>query len=210
MSDKNPVDNVSSSVSEKTEKDNTDPSVENTNQETVPHDWESEKNKILAKQREILDEKKRIQDEYNKLKESQKKQEEEKLKEQERYKELADKREKELAELKNIRETEMNAFKEAKKMNAFLKEIGGLKQEKYQNLVDLDKVILGSDGTIDEGSLKDYVSSFKTEYPELIKTTERKENLPPQTATKNTPPKDFHGLSFKEMMQVVEKSGKLK
>ena len=205
---KNPVDAENSSVNENSETANK--SVENseTKNEPVANEWETEKEKILSKQKEILNEKKKLQEELQKIRDTQKKQEEEKLKEQERYKELADKREKELEELRKQRETELTAFKEAKKMNLFLKEVGGLKQDKYQNLVDLDKIIIDSDGNIDKNTLKDYVSQFKTEYPELIKSTEKQENKPPQNAPRNTPEVDFSKLSYSEQLKYFSKMTK--
>lgn len=205
----NPVDtSKTQSVTEKDDRKDTNNSVENdsnSNEEPEVSEWEKEKRAILAKNKEILDEKKKLSEQLKKIQDAQKRQEEEKLKEQERYKELADKRAKELEELTKQRETELQAFKESKKMSSFLKEVGGLKQDKYKNLVDLDKIIFDSDGSINKDSLKDYVSQFKTEYPELVTSTERKDNLPPQTASRNKDAVDFSKLSYEEQKKAFVK-----
>ena len=93
----------------------------------------------------------------------------------------------------------------AKKMNAFLKEVGGLKQDKYQNLVDISKVLV-IDGEIDARSLKDYAATFKHEYPELIQSPTKVVETPKQTAPQKNVGENFKNLSFKEMMEYVKKN----
>lgn len=142
---------------------NTDPSIQ-------PED------KIdYAKYRQLLDEKKKIQ---QALEEKSRREaelsskltsyEEEKMKEEKRFKELFEARDNELKKIKDQMETERKAFNEAKKVEAFLRASGGLKNNKYKNFIDTDKILIGSSGDVDDISLTEYVEEFRKSYGELL------------------------------------------
>jgi hypothetical protein len=128
--------------------------------------------------KKLLDEKKRVQEEKEALTLKLKEIEENKLKEESRYKELFESRENELKAIKEQSEKERKALTEHRKLEAFLKEVGGVKKESYVSLIDTDKIIVESDGSLNKTSLQDYVKSFKEQFPELIKSVDLKSDIP--------------------------------
>lgn len=132
-----------------------------------------EENKIeYEKYRSLLDEKKKTQAERDEYKDKLKHLEEQKLIEQNRYKELYESRQKELEEIKSIRDKEKLAFVEQRKLQAFIESVGGLKRQDYVKFIDTDKIIVESDGSFNKDSLQEYVESFKHSFPELLKQSQ--------------------------------------
>lgn len=127
-----------------------------------------------AKYRELLNEKKKVQQANEELAKKVQAIEEAKLIEEKRYKELYEARENELTSIRNTMEADKAKALEAKKVEAFLKSVGGLKNDSYLALLDKSKIIIESDGTVNKESLEDCVDSFKKSYPELLNVQVKK------------------------------------
>jgi hypothetical protein len=144
---------------------------ESVTQTNTPSDESVAQKEIVAMQaklQELLDEKKKEQAKRVELESKLQSIEEEKLKASNQYKELYESKAKELETLTKQRELENKAFLEHKKLDAFLKEIGGLKKGDYVSLIDTNKLIADESGNINADSVKVYAEQFKQAYPELI------------------------------------------
>jgi len=123
---------------------------------------------MKAKLQELLDEKKKEQSKRVELEQKLQSIEEEKLKASNQYKELYESKTKELETIATQRELEKQAFLEHKKLDAFLKEVGGLKKGDYVSLIDTSKLIVDESGNINSDSIRVYAEQFKQAYPEII------------------------------------------
>jgi hypothetical protein len=145
---------------------------ENLKATTATPEADGEKSKIdYEKYRALLDEKKKTQAERDELASKMRVIEESKLAEEKRYKELFETREKELADLRAGVEKERANAVNSKKLQAFSSATGI--RDSFFSLVDLDKLIVESDGSINKASLEDYVAQFKKAYPELIASAKK-------------------------------------
>lgn len=121
---------------------------------------------------------------------------EEKQKEQGNYKALVESRDnriKELEALVNEKDEKVKGlegkYTNAHKLNAFQNAINGkLKNDKYVNLVDLDKIAIDPEtGAVDEKSLKSFATDFINNHKELIEFRGANKTLPNGAAKHGAP-----------------------
>lgn len=117
------------------------------------------KNKQKAKELELA---------YNELQAQLKAQEELKMQEQEKWKELYQKRDAEIAQIKQEAKTREASFHRVAKLAALKQELGGKIKDKYLNFANIDSIIIGEDGLIEPGSLHEVANQFRTEHSDLI------------------------------------------
>lgn len=86
------------------------------------------------------------------------------LEEQGKWKELAEKREKEVADMKAARtaDAKREAIKEA------ARSLGAQNVDTVAKLIDGDKITVGEDGTVDAASVKTLIEGLKTDQPYLF------------------------------------------
>jgi hypothetical protein len=125
---------------------------------------------LLAKNAELLAEKKKLQQQVDAIAADAKKRETTELAEKERYKELWEQTKTELDTTKQ----ELFGFKsqitDARKFSAFQKTIGQAIPEKFHPLVDIDKIAVDeTSGLPDEMSVKKYASAWQEQYGDLFK-----------------------------------------
>jgi hypothetical protein len=129
---------------------------------------------VLAKNAELLAEKRKLADKLAELDKQAKKTQEKELAEKERFKELAEQREKELQETQSKLGQLNNQIVDARKFAAFQKELGGAIPEKYHALVDIDRIVYDETSGVDQQSLKDYAAKFREDYSDIVKKPESK------------------------------------
>lgn len=151
----------------------------------------------------LLGEKKRQQEELLKTKEllskfeSEKKEIEEKsLREKEDFKKLFEARDAELKTEKEKRLEIEKAINDSRKMNSFLKNVGAPIEEKYWNLIDLDKIAIDPNtGKPDESIVKSYAEEFKKNFWEVVKT---KTGTMPNESTS----REASGLTYEQWLKL--------
>jgi hypothetical protein len=96
--------------------------------------------------------------------------EENRLKEQNEFKALFENERKKTEELQQgLAERDLRE-KNARKLNAFLKTVGGQVDEKYWLHIDIDKILVDPNtGVVDEMSVTKEVERFKATYPEVLR-----------------------------------------
>lgn len=148
--------------------------------------------------------------EFNKLKAEREAELEAKMKEEQKWKELAERREKEAKELRTGWESDKQRFINTHKLNAFKEAIGGLKKPEYAKFINPDLIEIDEEGNIDEESVKRYAQEFRKDYPDLIKEV-TSPKLPNRAPTAHTPaPVDLSNMSkdqLKALLGTVAKSG---
>lgn len=183
--------------------------------ESVTESEEAKEDKVAySTYKKTLSEKKKLQEEFNRIKAERdehlrkmKDAEEEKLKEEKRYKELFEERDKELKKIRQQQETERQSFREAKKIEAFLRASGGLRNEVYRQFINTDKIIVTSDGKVDEISLQDYVKDFKENHPELLAQTTTSRKAPVGQEKPSIKSSDWDNLSYEEKKKLSFERG---
>ncbi len=123
--------------------------------------------------------------------------EKEVLAEQGKWQELHAKTQEELDTVKAENANNNTKFIDYHKKNSVLNEIGGFKRDEYNSFIDVSKVALNEDGSIEQESLKLEVDRIKQQYPELLKksSTTRLPNEAPQG-------NDMGDMSSREMNDV--------
>ena len=99
-------------------------------------------------------------------------QEESKLHEQEKYKELFEKRDAELEQVRSEVQQERSKFAQSVKASALKQELGGLIKDQYLKFAELDAIAVNDDGTIDAESLRNVANEFRKEHGPLIPSNE--------------------------------------
>jgi len=174
--------------------------VDNTPEVAEEPNQSSEQERVdYAKYRELLDEKKKEQKKAREYEAKLKEVEEGKLVEQQRYKELFEARDTELNTLKSELEAKSRSELERMKRDALIREVGGLRRDEYAKFIDMDKIILESDGNLNSESVKEYAKEFKKNFAELI----RERSMPSQTPDKapEVSEPSFNSLSSEEMLK---------
>jgi len=96
------------------------------------------------------------------------------LEEKEQWHVLYKKAEDKLKGIEVERKAEQTKFIESHKINAVIQNLGGFKKLEYNKFVDVAKVAVSDDGSIDEASVLSEVERIRKEYPELIKASSSK------------------------------------
>lgn len=121
------------------------------------------KNKQKAKELEMA---------LNEVKSQLKAQEEAKMHEQQQYKELFEKRDAELEQVRSEVQKERSRFARSVKVSALKQELGGKVKDQYLNFANLDAIAVNEDGTIDSESLRNVANDFRKEHGQLIPSNE--------------------------------------
>ena len=101
------------------------------------------------------------------------------LEEQGNYKEIVNLRDKELAATKEELVSNKKLLIDGAKMQAFKEKVGGsFKKSEYASFVNLDKIVLMSDGTFDEASLESTVNNFLKEHGDNLLNRSSNKKLP--------------------------------
>lgn len=143
--------------------------------------------RVLAEKKKRDQELSELRDQVNMLQTSQKQREDEELRKKEDWKQLLEQREQELAQVKDQFNGLQTRQVISEKARAFLNEVGGLKHDRYLELVDFDQIGYDSEsGSIDELSLKKVADSFRTEHDALlaVKDTAKIPNTAPKSSVK--------------------------
>ena len=125
---------------------------------------------ILAKNAELLAEKKKLQKLVDDAEANARKAKETELAEKERYKDLWEQTKTELDTAKQELFGVKTQITDARKFSAFQKTIGQAIPEKFHALVDIDKIVVDEQtGLPDESSVKTYASAWQEQYGDLFK-----------------------------------------
>jgi vancomycin resistance protein YoaR len=146
------------------------PTVDDTNPNGVGDDPKPNNlDAILAKNAEVILANKKLREKLDAAEAEKRSAEEKALAENQRYQELWEKEKEEKAALANQLGSVTSEITNAKKFAAFQREVGQAIPEKYQALVDIDKILADDQGNPTAQSVKDYVSSWNKEYGDLFK-----------------------------------------
>jgi parvulin-like peptidyl-prolyl isomerase len=143
----------------------------------VPSDGNSSSGTVpLEAHDRLLSEKKRLQAERDSmskrladLEAAAKIAEEKKLEETQSYKELAERRQRELETVNAARQAEIEKMTDRLKKEAFIRAVGGLGKPAFEIHIPVDQIALNETGNIDEANLKIVAENFKKDFPELVK-----------------------------------------
>lgn len=131
-------------------------------QETVAYETHK---RVLRERKADLEKRKALEAELEAFKEDARKREEAALEEQGKYKELTEHFKNELKRTQAALSERDEMINDGIKLQAFKSKIGGeFKNPKYMSFVDLAKIELREDGTVDEGTLEMTVNSFLKEH----------------------------------------------
>lgn len=151
------------------------------------------KNKQKAKELEAA---------FNELQAQLRAQEEQKMQEQERWKELYQKREAELEQVKRQAQEQNNRYMRSVKMSALKQEIGANIRDEYLQFANLDSIALTEEGTIDPESLRTVANEFRKQHGQLLPKQENV-NITGQAPSSSdvSKPVDISKLSASELVQ---------
>jgi hypothetical protein len=153
-----------------------------------------------------------IETKYQELNKRLELEEENKMKEQQKWREIAEKKEKELKnavdQIQFLNKKHQNKIKE----DYFKKALGADLKKAFMMHVDLDSISIDEKGEVDEMTLQNAVEKFKDDFPELV-PTDREEikldkksyTLPQKNAkgkTNNISIQDLKGLSVRELKEL--------
>lgn len=165
---------------------------------------ESSKNTVAYEtHQKLLNEKKRAAEELrvaretlNRLEAEKREQEEKALREKEDFKKLFEARDNELKTEKEKRAQIENQINDSKKMRSFLQNVGSPVDERYWNLIDLDKIQLDPNtGKPDESMVKSYADEFKKTYWEVL-------NPATGRIPNDAPGRGKSGLTYEEWLKL--------
>lgn len=193
--DSSPVDNAQEQVQEKT---------------SDAVSYESHR-KLLNEYKQSKTRLSEIEAKYQELTKKLEADEEQKMKEQQKWREIAEKKEKELKnaadQINFLNKKQQNKIKE----DSFKAALGANLKKAFMMHVDLDAISLDDDGEVDEMTLQNAVEKFKEEFPELMpqekteETKEKKFSLPQKTAkgkSSSISVQDLKGLSVRELKEL--------
>lgn len=117
--------------------------------------------------------------------------EESKMQEEAKWKELYEKRDKELQEVRQSAESEKSRYLRSVKLNALKQELGGKIKDDYLNHADLNSIEFKDDGSLSPESIQKVANKFREEHSILI---------PPVNVNSitNTPPANGQTVSSNE------------
>ena len=141
---------------------------------------------------------KQLQAEMEALKADKEAREKSVLEEQEKWHDLYKKSESKIGELLKERDHERVKFVEGHKKNSVLQQISFKKQD-YIKFVDVSKIEVNEDGSINPDTVSLEVERIKKEYPELLKSS-AKEPLP-DAAPRGAKPKSLQDMTPSELAE---------
>lgn len=131
-------------------------------QDTVAYETHK---RLLGQRKADLEKRREIEQELETFKAAAKENEQLALEEQGKHKELADHFKAELKKTQAALTERDEMINDGIKLQAFKSKVGGeFKNPKYMSFVDLDRIGLREDGTVDEGTLEMTVNSFLKEH----------------------------------------------
>lgn len=104
----------------------------------------------------------------NELEAQLKAQEEAKLHEKEQFKELFEKRNAELEQMRKEAQMERERFTKASKRAALKEELGGQIRDEYLNFANLESIAMTEEGIIDRETVRNVANMFRKEHGQLI------------------------------------------
>jgi len=132
--------------------------------------------KLLGEKKSASAKLKESQDELAALKKDKANAVEQKLLDDGKLKEAFDLKSEELAAANKRLDAQETERADTKKLRSFFKALGSDVDEKYWNLIDIDKIII-EDGQVNEFSVSKYVEDFKGSFPEVV-TVKEKRKMP--------------------------------
>jgi hypothetical protein len=131
--------------------------------------------------------------------------EEEKLKEQEQYKELYEKRNQELEQIKQSAEAEKSKYLKSVKMAALKSELGGKVRDQYLIHADIDSIEFNEDGSLNPESVKAIANDFRENHSSLIPSG-NSSSITNQAPSSDTPaPTSLGDLSVAQKMALLNR-----
>lgn len=142
----------------------------------------------------------------NEYKAQLKAQEEQKLQEQERWKELYEKREAELEQIRRESQEQSSRYMTSVKKAALKNELGGDIRDEYLSFANLDSVVVTEDGSIDPESLRNAANEFRKQHGQLIPSKDNV-NITGQAPSSNdvSKPADFSKMRAADLVQEYAK-----
>lgn len=126
--------------------------------------------KLLGEKKKAAERAAALELELEQFRAKEREREDQELEKQKNYEQLLKNREEELKALKERTAQFETERLQAKKLDAFIKTLGGTLEDKYWSLVDLDKIALDpTTKQVDEMSVAKYVDDYRKTYPETIK-----------------------------------------
>lgn len=193
--------------------DKTSPGDNNDNLDTNSNSvsYESHR-KLLNEYKQSKTKLSEIESKYQEIVKRLEQEEEVKLKEQQKWREIAEKKEKELKnaveQITFLNKKHQNKIKE----DHFKKALGADLKKAFMQHVDLDSIQLDEKtGEIDEMTLQNVVEKFKDEFPELVPnfndndTQQKNRSLPPTKPNGRKPhlsTQDLKGLTTRELKEL--------
>lgn len=98
-------------------------------------------------------------------------QEEADMRKNEQYKELAERREAEMEQLRTEFSQKSSRFQQAQKRAALKQELGGSVKEEYLTFANLDGIQMDDNGIIDAESLRQVANEFRKQHGQLLPKT---------------------------------------
>lgn len=133
--------------------------------------------------------------------------EEEKMREQGQLKELLDKRDKEIEELRRSTETEKSRYIRAVKMNALKQELGGKIRDEYLSHANVDAIELREDGSLSPESIQLVANKFREEHSVLIPSNNSNSitnQAPVTNQTVNSGQRKLSEMTFEERSALLK------
>jgi hypothetical protein len=126
--------------------------------------------KLLGEKKKVAERAAALELELESLRAKERERENQELEKSKNYEQLLKNREEELKALKDRTAKFENERVQARKLDAFIKTLGGSLEDKYWSLVDLDKIAVDpATNTVDTMSVSRYVDEYRATYPETIK-----------------------------------------
>lgn len=130
--------------------------------------------------------------------------EEQKLAEEQKWKELYEKRTKEIETVKQQVEQEKNNYLKTVKMAALKAELGNIK-DTYLIHADLSSIEINEDGSLNPESVRSVANKFREEHSMLIPSSGNTTITNPAPSSKTVQPKKLSDLSIQERLALLKK-----
>lgn len=126
--------------------------------------------KLLGEKKRLAEAKAAADAELETLRAKEKEREEQELAKQKNYEQILKNRDEELKALREGAARVETERLQARKLDAFIKTLGGTLEDKFWSLVDLDKIAIDpATKAVDEMSVAKYVEDYRKTYPETIR-----------------------------------------
>lgn len=131
--------------------------------------------------------------------------EEEKLKEQANWKELYEKRNQEVEQIRNEVTTEKERYLKSVKMAALKSELGGKVKDTYLVHADINSISFNEDGSLNPESVQAVANSFREEHSSLIPSDNNTSITNPAPASTTVKNRSLSDLSVQEKLALLNR-----